>query len=80
MFLQRALVTLILGPLALFLVYQGGLAYFLPVAALLAAATIEYINLISDKRIIKTCKKLVSKGLSAINHHFNVYGSNLKQI
>lgn len=45
MFLQRALVTLILGPLALFLVYQGGLAYFLPVAALLAAATIEYINL-----------------------------------
>ncbi|MEW5985484.1 MAG: phosphatidate cytidylyltransferase [Chloroflexota bacterium] len=45
MFLQRALVTFTLGPLALYLVYLGGWYYFLPVAAVLLLATIEYADL-----------------------------------
>lgn len=47
MFLQRALVTIILGPLALFLVYRGGLVYFLPVAGILLLATIEFAQLMN---------------------------------
>lgn len=45
MFLQRALITFTLGPLALFLVYLGGWFYFLPVVAILVLATIEYVQL-----------------------------------
>lgn len=45
MFLQRALVTFTLGPLALYLVYLGGWFYFVPVAAVLLLATIEYADL-----------------------------------
>ena len=45
MFLQRALVTLILGPLALVIIYFGGLIYFIPVAAILLLATIEYARI-----------------------------------
>lgn len=46
MFLQRLLVTLILGPLALYLVYLGGLFYFLPLLLLLLLATVEYCDLL----------------------------------
>ena len=46
MFLQRLLVTLTLGPLALYLVYLGGLFYFLPVLLLLLLATVEYCDLL----------------------------------
>jgi phosphatidate cytidylyltransferase len=49
MFLQRALVALIFGPLALLLIYfgdrLGGLVYFVPFAILLALATVEYVQL-----------------------------------
>ncbi|MBK9049696.1 MAG: phosphatidate cytidylyltransferase [Chloroflexi bacterium] len=45
MFIQRALITFTLGPLALFLVYLGGWFYFLPVVAILVLATIEYVQL-----------------------------------
>lgn len=45
MFLHRALVTLVLGPLALYLIYLGGWYYFLPVALILLLATYEYVHL-----------------------------------
>jgi phosphatidate cytidylyltransferase len=45
MLLKRALVALTLGPLTLFLIYLGGWFYFLPFAALLIIATIEYAQL-----------------------------------
>lgn len=43
--LQRAIIALTLGPLALFLIYRGGLFYFIPLAAILALATYEYVQL-----------------------------------
>ncbi|MEM7112954.1 MAG: phosphatidate cytidylyltransferase [Chloroflexota bacterium] len=46
MFIQRALVTLILGPLALYLVFLGGWFFFLPVTAVLLVATAEYLNIV----------------------------------
>lgn len=45
MLLKRALVTFTLGPLTLLLIYFGGWIYFLPFAALLIVATIEYSQL-----------------------------------
>jgi phosphatidate cytidylyltransferase len=45
MFLKRALITFTLGPLVLFLIYQGGWLYFVPVTALLLLATHEYVHL-----------------------------------
>ncbi|MCL4869020.1 MAG: phosphatidate cytidylyltransferase [Anaerolineae bacterium] len=42
MFLQRALITFTLGPIALYLIYLGGWFYFLPVLLILTLATIEY--------------------------------------
>jgi phosphatidate cytidylyltransferase len=44
-FLQRALVTFTLGPLALYLIYLGGWFYFLPIAGVLSVGTIEYAQL-----------------------------------
>lgn len=46
MLLQRALVTLTLGPLTLLLIYLGGWYYFAAFAALLVIATIEYTQLV----------------------------------
>lgn len=46
MFAQRALVTLTLGPLALYLIYLGGLAYFIPILLILTVATVEYVHLL----------------------------------
>ena len=45
MLLQRILVTATLGPLGVYLIYLGGLFYFLPVFALLLIATWEYAHL-----------------------------------
>jgi phosphatidate cytidylyltransferase len=45
MFIQRALISLTLGPLALYLIYLGGFFYFLPIALILVAATAEYVQL-----------------------------------
>lgn len=45
MFLQRALVTLTLGPLALFLVYLGGWWFFVPVTAVFLVAAHEYLHM-----------------------------------
>ncbi len=42
---KRAIVVFTLGPLTLFLIYLGGWYYFLPFAALLTVATIEYSQL-----------------------------------
>jgi phosphatidate cytidylyltransferase len=44
-FLQRALVSLTLGPLALYLIYLGGWFYFVPLTAVMVVATIEYSHL-----------------------------------
>ncbi|MFQ5399864.1 MAG: phosphatidate cytidylyltransferase [Anaerolineae bacterium] len=45
MFIKRALITFTLGPLALFLIYKGGLFYFLPITAVMLLATAEYTRL-----------------------------------
>lgn len=45
MFGQRALVSLTLGPLAIFLIYQGGWAYLLAVAIFLSLAAVEYAQI-----------------------------------
>lgn len=42
MFLQRALISLTLGPLALYAVYLGGWYYFTPITLILLLATTEY--------------------------------------
>lgn len=41
---QRALVTLTIGPLVLWLIYMGGWFFFLPVLAFLLIGTAEYAN------------------------------------
>lgn len=46
-FWQRALVSLTLGPLALYAVYLGGWFYFLPLTAIMILATVEYTHLIA---------------------------------
>ncbi len=48
MFLQRALITFTLGPVALYLIYLGGLFYFIPLAIILLLATVEYSNLVKN--------------------------------
>ena len=45
MFLQRALATIIAGPLALVVIYYGGPLYFVLVSAILLLATIEYTRI-----------------------------------
>ncbi|MCA9900663.1 MAG: phosphatidate cytidylyltransferase [Ardenticatenaceae bacterium] len=42
MFLQRALITFTLGPIALYLIYLGGWFYFVPLVIILLLATLEY--------------------------------------
>lgn len=46
MFLQRALITLTLGPLALYLIYLGGFFYFIPLAIILLLASVEYSQIL----------------------------------
>ncbi len=46
MFLQRALITFTLGPLALYVVYLGGWFYFVPITAVLLLAAVEYADLV----------------------------------
>ncbi|MBK8901786.1 MAG: phosphatidate cytidylyltransferase [Anaerolineaceae bacterium] len=48
MFLQRALISFTLGPLALYLIYLGGLFYFIPLVIILLLATLEYAQLIKN--------------------------------
>lgn len=45
MLVQRALVTFSVGPLVLFLIFKGGLYFFLPFTALIILATLEYTHL-----------------------------------
>lgn len=45
MLLQRAIIALTLGPLALFLVYLGGWFFFIPLAAILVLASVEYVHM-----------------------------------
>lgn len=47
MFVQRALVSLTLGPLALWLIYQGGLFYAIPISVILLLATLEYAQIVN---------------------------------
>lgn len=47
MFLQRALVTLVLGPLAVLLIYLGGLYYFIPLFLVVGLATVEYATIMT---------------------------------
>ena len=46
MFLQRALSTFVLGPLALVLIYLGGWYYFIPLLAVIALATVEFTTIL----------------------------------
>ena len=46
MFLQRALITFTLGPLALYLIYLGGFFYFIPLAIILLLASLEYSQIV----------------------------------
>lgn len=48
MFLQRALITFTLGPLALYLIFLGGLFYFIPLAIILLLATLEYSHIVQN--------------------------------
>ncbi len=45
MLLQRAIIALTLGPLALFLVYKGGWYYFIPLTAILLLAGYEFVQI-----------------------------------
>lgn len=45
MLLQRAIIALTLGPLALFLVYLGGWFFFIPLTAILLLASVEYVHM-----------------------------------
>lgn len=47
-FVQRAVSTLLLGPLALYLIYLGGWFYFLPLVFVIALATIEYSKMLAN--------------------------------
>lgn len=44
-FAQRAIITFTLGPLALLVIYLGGLFYAIPMALILAVAAIEYAQI-----------------------------------
>ena len=46
LFLQRALVTFTLGPLALLLIYLGGWFYFVPLVLFIGLASVEYSRLL----------------------------------
>lgn len=48
MFLQRAIVSLTLGPLGLFLIYKGEWFYFIPIVIIILIASYEYIQIISN--------------------------------
>lgn len=45
MFFQRAIATFTIGPLIIYLVYLGGLFYFLPMLVILLLATSEYATM-----------------------------------
>jgi phosphatidate cytidylyltransferase len=45
MFIQRAIVTFTLLPVALYVIYRGEWAYFLPITLVLLVATVEYARL-----------------------------------
>ena len=45
MFIQRAVVTFTLLPIALYCIYKGELFYFLPITAVMMVATVEYSRL-----------------------------------
>lgn len=47
MFLQRALVTLVLGPLAVLFIFLGGLYYFIPLFLVVGLATVEYATMMA---------------------------------
>ncbi len=46
MFVQRALITFTVGPLALYLIYLGGWFYFLPLTAVILLGVHEYAHMI----------------------------------
>lgn len=45
MFAQRALTTITVGPLALWLIYKGEWFYFIPLVLIIGLATVEYVSL-----------------------------------
>ncbi|MCA9990408.1 MAG: phosphatidate cytidylyltransferase [Ardenticatenaceae bacterium] len=51
MLLQRIIVTFTLGPLGLFLIYLGGLYYFVPVFLLLLLGAMEYTQLMKRLKL-----------------------------
>lgn len=46
MFLRRALTTITIGPLFLWLIYKGGWYFFIPVSLVVGLATFEFTNLL----------------------------------
>ncbi len=51
MFVQRALMTVILGPIVLYMVYLGGWFYFLPLLFILLIATTEYNHMMREMKL-----------------------------
>lgn len=47
-FYQRVFTTFTVGPLALVLIYLGGLFYFIPLALIISLATVEYVRLLGQ--------------------------------
>ncbi len=61
---QRAIISLTLGPLALFLVYLGGYFYFVPLVLILTLATVEYVQLTRRLGLLPSIWILVASSLS----------------
>lgn len=78
MFLQRALISFTLGPLALYVIYLGGWYYFLAITIILLLATVEYASLIQrtglhiHRNLLVFCVFLVLVASQWLPHHFRL--------
>lgn len=62
--MQRAIIALTLGPLALYLMYLGGLYYFIPLVLILILATYEYVQLTRKLGLLPSMWILVASSLA----------------
>lgn len=62
--LQRAVIALTLGPLALYLMYLGGLYYFIPLALILILATFEYFQLTQKLGLLPSLWILIASSIA----------------
>ena len=63
-FMQRAIMALTLGPLALYLTYKGGLFFFIPLSLILLLATIEYGQLTQKLGLLPSLWILAASSLA----------------